>query len=507
MKSSMNLASYVEKSAERSPQKVAIRFEGKKTTYQKLNSDCNRLANGLKDLGLAPGHRCLVMLPNSTHIVKVYYALAKLGAIAIPVNYLLHRHELAHIISDAEPQAIIGSADYLSEICEVLNQSSGPRILLATGKPDDHRFQKLETAYSDQTAFVTHPAKDDDILSIIYTSGTTGVPKGVMLTQKNLVSNSTTISEIRGSIEPDTIIIGVLPLFHIYGINSVLNASMYMGLTVELFPQFDPVRVLDVIEKENRTILFAIPPMYNCLLDIAADRPPKKNSLKFCVSGGASLPVEVLIQFTDFFDATIYEGYGLTEAPVCLENPFGQPTHVGSIGTPIPGFSARILDNMGGEVKPGEMGELAVKGPGVTKGYLNLPEITEQTIPDGWLHTGDIARMDEEGYYYIVDRKEDLIIRGGYTIYPREIEEILYQIPEVLETAVYGIPHSQLGQEISAVVVLKEGAQISKDLIQAYVKENVAPYKYPRVINIVTDPLPKSGSGKIMKKEIQKMYP
>ncbi|NQU62850.1 MAG: long-chain fatty acid--CoA ligase [SAR324 cluster bacterium] len=502
----MNLASYLENSAERSPEKVAIRFENENITYQELNDDCNRLANGLKNLGLVPGDRCLVMLPNSTHIIKVYYALAKMGAIAVPVNFLFRQHELTHIISDAEPKAFIGSSDYLDEICKVLNQNGGPEILLATGEPSDSRFKKLDDAFADQDTFSTHPAVEDDVLSIIYTSGTTGVPKGVMLTQKNLISNSTTISNIRGDIEPDTVIIGVLPLFHIYGINSVLNSSMYMGLTVKLFPHFDPEGVIDVIEKENRTILFAVPTMYNRLLNYAADRPPQKNSLKFCVSGGASLPVEILKQFTDLFGATIYEGYGLTEAPVCIENPFGQPTQVGSIGKPIPEFSAKIIDGSGVEVATGEVGELAVKGPGVTKGYLNLPEATAKTIQDGWLHTGDIARMDEEGYFYIVDRKKDLIIRGGYNIYPREIEEILYQIPEISETAVYGIPHADLGEEIAAVVVLKEGAQISWEMIQAFIKERVAPYKYPRVVNIVTEPLPKSGSGKILKKEIRQIY-
>ncbi|MBT4269191.1 MAG: acyl--CoA ligase, partial [Deltaproteobacteria bacterium] len=274
----MNLASYLENSAERSPAKVAIRFENENITYQELNNDCNRLANGLKDSGLAPGDRCLVMLPNSTSIVKVYYALAKMGAIAVPVNFLFRQHELTHIISDAKPKAFIGSSDYLDEICKVLDQNGGPEILLATGEPGDSRFNKLDSAYADQATFSTHPAAEDDVLSIIYTSGTTGVPKGGMLTQKNLVSNSTTISNIRGTIEPDTVIIGVLPLFHIYGINSVLNSSMYMGLTIKLFPQFDPEGVIEVIEKENRPILFAVPTMYNRLLNIAENNPPKKNS-------------------------------------------------------------------------------------------------------------------------------------------------------------------------------------------------------------------------------------
>ncbi|MBU2647702.1 AMP-binding protein [bacterium] len=502
----MNIASYLEDSAARSPEKVAIRFEGEEITFQTLNTECNQLAGGLLKLGLSPGDRCLVMLPNNTHIIRIYYALAKLGAVAVPVNFLFREHELTHIISDSKPKAFIGSQDYLAEIGKVLDQGKGPQILLASGSPVDSRFMKLADAYADQPTFPTQPAAADDVLAIIYTSGTTGVPKGVMLTQENLISNSTTISNIRGVIEPDTVIIGVLPLFHIYGINSVLNSSMYMGLTIELFSHFDPERVIEVIEQENRTILFAVPTMYNRLINLAAKKPPRKNSLKFCVSGGASLPVEILKQFTALFGATIYEGYGLTEAPVCIENPFGQPTRVGSIGKPIPEFSARIIDRTGVAVKTGEVGELTVKGPGVTKGYLNLPEATASTIQDGWLHTGDIARMDEEGYYYIVDRKKDLIIRGGYNIYPREIEEIIYQIPEVSETAVYGVPHADLGEEIAAVIVLKEGARIEADMIKAYVKERVAPYKYPRLIQIVDEPLPKSGSGKILKKEIRKTY-
>jgi len=189
-----------------------------------------------------------------------------------------------------------------------------------------------------------------------------------------------------------------------------------------------------------------------------------------------------------------------------VESPLGQPSRAGSIGKPIPNFSARIIDNDRADVKPGEVGELLIKGPGVTKGYLNLPDATKKTIQDGWLHTGDIARMDEEGYLYIVDRKKDLIIRGGYNVYPREIEEVLYQIPEIMETAVYGVSHSDLGEEIAAVIVLKEGAKTDKDTIRAFVKEKVAPYKYPRIINIINEPLPKSGSGKILKKEIKKIY-
>jgi len=311
---------------------------------------------------------------------------------------------------------------------------------------------------------------------------------------------------MRGTTDPETVVIGVLPLYHVYGITSVLNVSLYLGLTIELFTQFDPEKVIRVAAEEKHTILFAVPTMVNRLIEIASQTPPARSSLKFCVSGGASLPVEFLHRFETLFDTKMYEGYGLTEAPVCVENPFGGLTKPGSIGLPILEFSAKIIDPEGNEVPLGESGELLIKGPGVMKGYLNRPAETQSTIKEGWLYTGDIARQDEDRYIYIVDRKKDLIIRGGYNIYPREIEEVIYQIPEILEAAVIGVADADLGEEIAAVVVVKEGAPIAPQTIQDYVKERVAPYKYPRIIDIISDPLPKSGTGKILKKEIRKHY-
>jgi len=246
--------------------------------------------------------------------------------------------------------------------------------------------------------------------------------------------------------------------------------------------------------------------MLNRLIQVASEKPPKRASLRFCISGGASLPVEFLKRFETLFKTEIHEGYGLSEAPVCVENPYAEVTKPGSIGLPIPEFSARIVDHNGDDVRQGEVGELLIKGPAVMKGYLNRPEETREAIKDGWLYTGDIARMDEDNYIYIVDRKKELVIRGGYNVYPREIEEVLYQIPEVLETAVFGVPHEDLGEEVAAILVLKEGAKIDTKTIQKYVKERVAPYKYPRIIKIVKEPLPKTGSGKILKKEIKKYY-
>jgi len=446
------------------------------------------------------------MMPNHIDVIAVYYALTKLGVVIVPVNFLFKQHELAHIFSDAQPKAFIGAEPYLDEIRRVFNNGTEPSIRLARGIADDPLFMDLTAAYADKDRFERYPADDDDTLKILYTSGTTGVPKGVMLTHGNLASEARILAEMRGAMDPDTVVIGVLPLYHVYGITSVLNVSLYLGLTIELFTQFDPEKVIRVAAEENHTILFAVPTMYNRLIEIASQNPPARSSLKFCISGGASLPVEFIHRFETLFNTKMYEGYGLTEAPVCVENPYGGLTKPGSIGLPITEFSAKIVDLNGNEVPPGERGELLIKGPGVMKGYLNRPAETQATIKNAWLYTGDIARKDDDQYIYIVDRKKDLIIRGGYNVYPREIEEVLYQIPEILEAAVIGVADADLGEEIAAVVVLKERAQIDTQTIQAYVKERVAPYKYPRIIDIISAPLPKSGTGKILKKEIRKQY-
>ena len=503
----MNLAEYLENSAKSYPEKVAVRHEGKDVTYRQLDTDAGRLARGLSDLGLSVGDRCVVMMPNSIRQITVYYALAKLGAAAVPTNFLYRVHELEHIFEDSRPKAFIGAAGYLDEVRKVLKSGvSDPAIKLALGVENDPDFQNLDRAFSGGEGFPLYPAKDDDTFNILYTSGTTGVPKGVMLTHWNLARNAKILAEMRGAIEPDTVVVGVLPLYHVYGITSVMNVSMYLGLTIHLFSAFDPHKVIEVVEQENHSVFFGVPTMLNRLIQVASETPPKRSSLKFCISGGASLPVEFLKRFETMFETEIHEGYGLTECPVCVENPYDKPTKPGSIGLPIPEFDARVVDEEGKDVPAGQPGELLIKGPAVMKGYLNRPQETGETLKDGWLYTGDIARMDEDKYVYIVDRKKELVIRGGYNVYPREVEEVIYEIPEVLEAAVYGTPHPDLGEEVTAVIYLKDGAKIDAKDIQAYVKERVAPYKYPRICTIADEPLPKSGSGKILKKDIKKIY-
>jgi long-chain acyl-CoA synthetase len=362
-------------------------------------------------------------------------------------------------------------------------------------------FTPLEALFAEHGAFPTYPAQEDEPLAMIYTSGTTGLPKGAVLTHKNLASNAMTVADMRHT-EPEDVVLGVLPFFHIYGQTSTLNSSIYLGLTVRLWVHFEAQEVFEAIEEESKSILIAVPTAFNRLAEMAAVNPPKRSSLRFCVSGGASLPVEVLRRFELLFQTTIYEGYGLTEcSPVCVENPYGRPTRPGSIGVPIPGFEARVVDEVDRDVSRGEVGELIVRGPGVMKGYLHQPEATEETLRGGWLHTGDLARQDEEGYIYIVDRKKDMVIRGGYNVYPREVEEILYAHPAVSEAAVLGVPHPDLGEEVAALVVLRSGTNVTAEEIRVFVKERVAPYKYPRLVKLVKE-LPKSVTGKILKRAI-----
>jgi long-chain acyl-CoA synthetase len=498
----VNISNLLIESTARRPKHPAICFLERTITYEELNRQVDRLSHGLVHAGLHPRDVCVLMMPNSIDWAIVYYALAKVGAVVLPVNFLYRVGELKHIFKDSGARAFVGQKDYLEYPRQVMAHLPEMNLRIAQGVSHGQGFIPLEELFVDEGTFHPYPTRDDDTWAIIYTSGTTGHPKGAMLTHYNLANNAITVANMR-STDPSDVVFGVLPLFHIYGQTSVLNSSIYLGLTIRLWPHFDAEELFSAIEEEESSILIAVPTIFNRLVELADVRPPRRSGLQFCVSGGASLPVEVLRRFEDRFHTTIYEGYGLTEcSPVCVENPYGRQTRPGSIGLPIPGFEARIVNDRDEDVPIGAVGELIIRGPGVMKGYFNQPEATAETLRGGWLHTGDLARMDEDKYIYIVDRKKELIIRGGYNVYPREIEEILYTHPDVVEAAVMGVPHLDLGEEVAAVVVLRQGAcATSEELIQ-FVKERVAPYKYPRRIQLVKE-LPKSHTGKILKRAIR----
>lgn len=497
----MNLHSLLSNTARLLSDHAAVIFGDQRVSFGHLNERVERLTGGLKDMGLSYGDRCVLMMPNSIAWIECYYALANLGATIVPVNFLFRSGELDHIFRHSGARAIIAHTDHLQYAQSIAQDAPAMTIFIADGPDPPTGFTSLSQLYQGEGGRISTDIGDEDPLAIIYTSGTTGRPKGTVLTHHNLVSNACTLAEIRQT-GPDDVVLGVLPFFHIYGQTSVLNTSVRLGLTIRLWVHFNETEVLAAIEEEQNTILVAVPTIYNRLAQMAAEKSPKRSSLRFCISGGASLPVEVLRRFEKVFNTRIYEGYGLTEcSPVCIENPYNGKTKPGSIGTPIPGFKARIVDDDDVDVPPGQVGELVVHGPGVMKEYLDNPEATAEALRNGWLHTGDLARQDEEGYYYIVDRKKELIIRGGYNVYPREIEEVLYQHPAVLEGAVIGRPHEDLGEEVAALVVLRPGFEADENDIRRFVKDRVAPYKHPRIVRIVED-LPKTHTGKILKRAI-----
>ena len=497
----MNLADFLTDTSNRIPDHQAILYEGNSITFAEMSRKVDALCRRFSRSGLKPGDVCIQMMPSSLNWALVYYALAKMGAVVVPVNFLFRQRELDYIFRDSGARAFIGHHDYLNDAVPALNAHPAVAIRIAEGENMPTGFTQLKDLFDGDGDFPTYPTKDDDPFAVIYTSGTTGEPKGAVLTHKSLMTDVTAVSKVRHT-KPHDIVLSVLPLFHIYGQTHSLNISIYSGLTIRMWTGFDAEKVMDAIEEEKSSILYAVPTMVNRLVELAESRPPERSSLRFVISGGASLPVEVLHRFEKIYETTIYESYGLTEfSPTCVENPFGRETRPGSIGLPIPPFKIKIVDKNDQDAAVGEVGELCIKGSAVMKEYLNKPGATARALRDGWLHTGDLARMDEDGYIYIVDRKKDLIIRGGYNVYPREIEEVLYTHDAVFEAAVFGIPDDDLGEEIAAVIVPKPGAEISADDLRQYVKSLVAPYKYPRIIKF-SDELPKTAAGKILKRAI-----
>jgi long-chain acyl-CoA synthetase len=438
-----------------------------------------------------------VMLPNTPAFAIAFYGIMYRGAVAVLMNPLLKAREVAYYLSNSGAKALFATPSSADEAASGAEQTAAQCWIV-----DDAELAKLTADLPEQGTPVQR--NDDDTAVILYTSGTTGKPKGAMLTHGGLGRNAEVCVRTLVEIGPDDVLMGSLPLFHVFGLTFGLNSTVLAGATLTLIPRFDPGNVLEVIERDGVTVFAGVPTMYSALLGVAsAAAPEATRSLRVCVSGGAALPVQVLSDFENAFGCVILEGYGLSEtSPAASFNHPHRPRKVGSIGTPIEGVQMRVVDLNGAEVAQGEAGEVQIRGHNVMKGYWNLPEATNATItPDGWLNTGDVGRVDEDGYFYIVDRTKDLIIRGGYNVYPREIEEVLYEHPAVAEAAVIGIPHDSLGEEVGAAVALKKGESVDPDELRDYVKARVAAYKYPRRIWLL-DELPKGATGKVQKRDI-----
>lgn len=492
-----NLALNLTAGAQRWPDQVATLVDRSTLTYAELDAAAARSATFLTEAGIGPGDRVGLMLPNTAAVPVLYYGILRMGAIVVPMNPLMHAREVEFYLANSGAHALFGTPAF-AEAATTAAAAAGTHCWIV----DDAELAAL-TADSKPFGPPVERA-DTDTAVILHTSGTTGRPKGAELTHGGLSSNQEITARTLLHLTPEDVVLGCLPMFHVFGMTCGMNATLGQGATLVLLPRFDAATAIEIIRRDRVTVFEGVPTMYSALLAVADRFPPEATAtLRTCVSGGSALPVQVLHDFEKAFEAEILEGYGLSEtSPVVSFNHPGTQRKPGSIGTPIEGVRMRLVDENGQETPPGESGEIQVQGPNVMKGYWNLPEATAAAISDGWFATGDIARRDEDGYYYIVDRKKELIIRGGYNVYPREVEEVLYQHPAVAGAAVVGIPHAALGEEIGAAVVLKPGAQADSDELRQYVKDRIAAYKYPRRVWFV-DALPMGPTGKIMRRAVE----
>lgn len=488
-----NLAGFLVETARRQPGHPALRLGERVVTYAELDEYSARAAALLRSEGVEPGDRVALMLPNVPEFVVLYYGILRAGAVVVPMNPLLKTRESEFHLTDSGAVRLL---EWHRAPGEGAQGAAAAGVRHISVEPAEFAAELARHDPLPGTAEVD----GEDMAVLLYTSGTTGRPKGAVLTHAGLRHN-TEVNRVRiQQMTPDDVVVGCLPLFHIFGQICTMSTAIRSGASLVLIPRFEPGAVLDAVARERATVFEGVPTMYAALLQHPSEADV--STLRLCISGGASLPVEILHGFERRFGCAVLEGFGMSEtSPVVTFNHPDRPRKAGSIGTPVQDVEVRLLDDKGRDVAPGEIGELAVRGPNVMKGYWNRPEETAAAVPDGWLRTGDLARADEDGYLYIVDRKKDMIIRGGYNVYPREVEEVLHEHPDVALAAVVGIPHADLGEEVAAAIVLRPSAQATPDELREYVKERVAAYKYPRRVWLV-DQLPLGPSGKILKREI-----
>jgi long-chain acyl-CoA synthetase len=497
MGTNANLATLLTTTAAKHPERIAIRLDDIAVPYAGLDAASQRVAGLLREMGVEDGDRVGIMLPNTPHFPMAYYGALRLGAVVVPMNPLLSPREVAYYLDNSGAKVLLAWHDFAASAEGGAEQAEGDAQVLLVEPADIAQRVAAAPAIEE----VAHKEGDDTAV-VLYTSGTTGRPKGAELTHHSIGSN---VEASIGLFDPseEDVFFGGLPFFHVFGQTCTLNVSVATGSEVTLLPRFDPTKALEVVQRDGVTIFMGVPTMHGAVLHHPERGDFDTSSLRLFVSGGSALPVEVLKGIKEAFGSPILEGYGLSEtSPVASFSRADLPLKPGSIGVAIDGVQLRLVDDEGNEVGVGEVGELQIKGPNVMKGYWRNPEATAKAISDdGWFASGDMAKKDEDDFFFIVDRKKDLIIRGGYNVYPREVEEVLYEHPAVAEAAVIGVPHDELGEEIAAVVALKDGQSVTEDELQQHVKAQVAAYKYPRTVKIV-DALPKGPTGKILKREI-----
>lgn len=490
----MNLASELVDTARAHPDRTALRLGPGTVSYRALDQGSAGIARLLRDRGVAPGDRVAIMLPNTPEFALAYFGALRAGGIVVPMNPLLKSLEVGYYLGDSGARLLFAWHAFADEARAGAQRAGAEVVVVGPGE-----FDGLLASGSPAGDMTDRHA--DDTAVVLYTSGTTGHPKGAELTHANLIRNRDVAAGLI-SLAPDDVVFGGLPLFHAFGQTCTLNAAIASGACLTLLEHFRAETALAVLAEHGVTVLAGVPTIFRRLL-----QPPGRDAydvsrLRLCVSGGASMPGQVLRDFEAAFGCVVLEGYGLSEtSPVAAFNTLQGKRKPGSVGTPVPGVRMQVVDDSGRDVPRGETGEIVISGHNVMKGYWRRPDETAAAIRDGRFHTGDLGRADEDGYFWIVGRKKDMIIRGGNNVYPREIEAVLYRHPAVAEAAVVGIPDPDLGEEVGAAVVLATGAHATAEELREYVKGQVAAYKYPRRIWMV-DSLPKGPTGKILKQEI-----
>ncbi|MBH8561554.1 long-chain fatty acid--CoA ligase [Nostoc sp. CENA67] len=491
----MNIAHHVERGHRLFPDKIALIFEDKTFTYKQLDELAGRVANGLRGLGIKRGDRVALFLPNIPEFVIGYLGILKIGAIAVSINVMLKTAEVSYILNDCAAKAIITTESQSQQVSEA-DLPELEHILIAEGQA----HKGITLAQLMANASPEAPAVEMDRHApacILYTSGTTGFPKGATLAHGNVIANSYAANRCYRISSSDRLLL-YLPLFHCFGQNAILNTGFSACATIVLQRRFDLEKVLQTITEKQITMFFGVPTVFIKILN--TEIPEKTfNNVRYFFSAAAPMPIEIAQKWHDKYGIFIHEGYGLTEtSPFATYNNDLQ-YKLGSIGTPIDNVEIQIVDNYGHQVQLGELGEILVRGPNVMLGYWNRPFETAEVIQNGWFHTGDIGRMDEEGYFYIVDRIKDMINLSGFKVYPSEVENVIYQHPAVAEVAVYGVPDPIKGEVVNTNIVLKPGHNITAQQIIDFCYQNMAAYKVPHVIHFV-DALPKNPTGKVLRR-------
>lgn len=515
----MNLATVLDYSTTENPEKTAVVFGETRLSYKMINAMANQIANGLVNSGIERGDKVALSCPNLPFFPVIYYGILKAGAVVVPLSILLKKREIAYHLKDSQakayfcfqgtPELPMGEEGYSgfqeTETCE--------KMWIITADPTKQSpidgVPTMGQLMNDQHAqFDTIQLNPNDTAVILYTSGTTGFPKGAELSHSNLTMQTLVLVEGM-QLQASDVHLVLLPLFHSAGQAEHMNAGFAKGNTLVMVPRFSAEAALSAIQKEHISVFIGVPTMYWELLNYEDkenrfDIEKLSNTLRVGIAGAASLPVEIIKGFEEKYKIPIMEGYGLTEtSPTATFNHLHKERKIGSVGTPIWGVEVKLFDEVQQEVPVGEVGEIVIRGHNVMKGYYNKPEETRNAFQGtSWFHTGDLGKMDADGYLYIVDRVKDMIIRGGFNVYPREIEEVLMSHPAISMAAVVGVPHDRHGEEIKAYVVLKKGETVTAEEISAWSKEQMATYKYPRIVEISTT-LPMSATGKILKKNLK----